>query len=311
MKILIAEDDTSSLIISRRTVEKLGHECLAARDGEEAWRLYLANPVDVILSDLMMPGLDGLELCRRVRERAREPYTYFIFLTAMSDRDHYLDGMKIGADDYLSKPLKRLDLEAGLIAGKRVTTLHRTLMEQKAELARLNRKLFEQARTDPMTGLGNRLRLEEDLEALGARVTRHHHCYCVGLCDVDDFKQYNDRYGHLPGNDVLRAVADAIAGGLRTSDTAYRYGGEEFLVILPEQTLESSAIAIDRIRRSIEDLAIPFEEDTPYGVVTISAGVACLPAGDEKSLDALLREADAALYSAKRAGKNRTALHEG
>ena len=167
MRILIAEDDTVSRTILRRAVEKIGHECLASADGEEAWSLYKENPdLDVIISDWMMPGVDGLELCRRVRNLDRDGYTYFIFLTALGDRGHLLQGLKAGADDYLSKPLDRDELGMRLTSALRVTDLHQRLAFQNVELEKLNRMLFEQSRQDPLTSLGNRLRLKEDLRVL-------------------------------------------------------------------------------------------------------------------------------------------------
>jgi two-component system chemotaxis response regulator CheY len=306
LKILIAEDDAVSRTILRRAVEKLGHECQAAADGEEAWALYKENPdLDVIISDWMMPGVDGLELCRRVRGDNRDGYTYFIFLTALGDREHLLQGLEAGADDYLSKPLDRDELGMRLTSALRVTELHRRLAFQNGELEKLNRMLFEQSRQDPLTSLSNRLRLREDLQVLQSRTERYGHNYAVVLCDVDFFKAYNDRYGHIAGDDVLRQVAATISSGLRTGDTAYRYGGEEFLVVLPEQDAEAAVAITDRLRQAVEDLGLPHADGGPGGVLTISAGVAVSAgAGDT---DGLLKAADEALYAAKSGGRNRVA----
>ena len=307
MKILIAEDDAVSRKILRRAVEKIGHECLAAADGEEAWTLYKEDPdLDVIISDWMMPRVDGLELCRRVRADNRDGYTYFIFLTALGDREHLLQGLEAGADDYLSKPLDRDELGMRLTSALRVTELHRRLAFQNGELEKLNRMLFEQSRQDPLTSLGNRLRLREDLQVLQSRTERYGHSYAVVLCDVDFFKAYNDRYGHLAGDDVLRQVAATISSGLRTGDTAYRYGGEEFLVVLPEQDAEAAAAITDRLRQAVENLGIPHADGGPGGVLTISAGVAV--SNGSGDADGLLKAADKALYAAKSEGRNRVAL---
>ena len=308
MRILIAEDDVVSRTILRRAVEKIGHECIAAADGEEAWTLYKENPnLDVIISDWMMPGVDGLELCRRVRDDQHDGYTYFIFLTALGDREHLLMGLEAGADDYLSKPLDRGELQVRLISASRVTALHRRLAQQNDELERLNRRLFEQSREDPLTRLGNRLRLREEFEVLQARVRRYAHSYSVVLCDVDHFKGYNDLYGHLEGDEVLQKVAGTISCHLRSGDTAYRYGGEEFLIVLPEQDLQSATSVADRLRQAIEGLGIPHEANEPPGVVTISAGAAAVSHESPRSTDELLTEADEALYAAKQAGRNRVA----
>lgn len=312
MRVLIAEDDTVSRMILRRAIEKLGHECQAAEDGVEAWKMYRETPsVDVIISDWMMPGMDGLELCNKVRSlmESREGYTFFIFLTALGDKEHAFKGLQAGADDYLSKPLDRDELRARLITATRVTSLHKQLTQQKGELERLNRELYWQARTDPLTRLGNRLRLREDLEALRARVDRYGHIYSMVLCDIDFFKLYNDRYGHLAGDEVLQRVAEALMEVLRAGDSSYRYGGEELLAVLPEQALESASVAADRLRAAVEAMGIPHEGHLTPGVVTISVGVATLAPGESKSSSALIKEADEALYRAKELGKNKVSSY--
>ena len=256
-----------------------------------------------------MPGIDGLELCRSIREEERDGYTYFIFLTALGDKGHLQSGLEAGADDYLSKPLDRDELQVRLISASRVTALHWRLAYQNEELEMLNRKLFDQSREDALTHLGNRLRLREDLETLSAQVERYGHTYCTMLCDVDFFKAYNDTYGHLAGDEVLKRVADVISENLRGGDLAYRYGGEEFLIILPQQSAESAVSTADRLRGAAEDLRIPHEKNPP-GVVTISVGVAALSASELKSADDLLKEADEALYRAKESGRNRVVSYE-
>lgn len=304
MKILVAEDDAASRLILQKAVEKLGHECLVAEDGEKAWKLYLNTPgIDVIISDWMMPGMDGLELCRNVREQERNNYTYFIFLTALGDRNYQRMGLQMGTDDYLTKPLDREELELRLISASRVTALHQRLAEQNAKLEELNSQFADQARTDPLTGLGNRLRLQEDLQVLSSRVERYGQTYCAVLCDIDFFKPYNDTYGHPAGDEVLRRVASVIASHCRIGDVAYRYGGEEFLLILPEQSLETGIELAKRLRRAVEELKIRHEAKEPPGVMTISAGVAAL-SENHHTTDDLLVEADNALYKAKEDGRN-------
>lgn len=304
MKILVAEDDAASRLILQKAVEKLGHECLTAEDGEKAWKLYRnTSNIDVIISDWMMPGMDGLKLCRNVREQERNNYTYFIFLTALGDRNYQRMGLQTGTDDYLTKPLDREELELRLISASRVTALHQRLAEQNAKLEELNSQLADQARTDPLTGLGNRLRLQEDLQVLSSRVERYGQTYCAVLCDIDFFKPYNDTYGHPAGDEVLRRVASVIASHCRIGDVAYRYGGEEFLLILPEQSLETGIELAKRLRRAVEELKIRHEAKEPPGVMTISAGVAAL-SENHHTADDLLVEADNALYKAKEDGRN-------
>jgi two-component system cell cycle response regulator len=311
MRILIAEDDAVSRLILQKAVEKLGHACLIAVDGTQAWELYQQSSIDVLVSDWMMPGIDGPELCQRVRAHGSMTYTYFIFLTALRDKEYVLSGMQAGADDYLTKPFDRDELAVKLIAAARITALHQQLEAQRAELQRLNTHLFTQAHRDALTGLGNRRQLDEDLATLRERVERYRHRYSVALCDIDAFKQYNDNYGHAAGDEVLRQVAQVMARSCRTGDVAYRYGGEEFLLRLAEQSGALAALAVERLRHAVEGLAIPHRATTPAGVVTISAGVAELLPGEHKSVAAVLQEADAALYRAKKAGRNRVVISDG
>jgi len=256
------------------------------------------------MSDWMMPGLTGLELCRNIRADTAGGYTYIIMITSQGGHDEILEGMSAGADDYLIKPLDSDDLEARLIPAARVTSLHLQLSNQRVELDGLNEELMAIARRDPLTGLRNRRALEEDLELLEARVTRYGHRYCMGLLDVDHFKSYNDTYGHPAGDVILQAVAVQLEDHARGGDALYRYGGEEFLCIFPEQSLATGTLAIQRMRIGVERLSIP-HADNSLGVLTISAGMAMLDPGHTRSASEVLKEADEALYRAKQLGRNR------
>jgi diguanylate cyclase (GGDEF)-like protein len=304
MKILVAEDDPTSRLIAQAAVRALGHECRTASDGAEAWSAFQADQPDVVISDWMMPGLTGLQLCANIRAHSPTGYCYFIMVTKQGGLDEILEGMSAGADDYLVKPLDCDDLAARLIAAGRVTALHRQLMQQRTELEVLNHELAEIARRDPLTGLGNRRALHEYLELFEARVARYGHRYCLALLDVDLFKSYNDTFGHQAGDDILQTVAAQLTDHARGGDALYRYGGEEFLCIFPEQSLTTGTIAVERMRESIQGLAIP-HPGNPLGVLTISAGMAVLEAGHTTSASAVLKEADVALYEAKHLGRNR------
>jgi diguanylate cyclase (GGDEF)-like protein len=303
VKILVADDDTTSRLIAEKVLRSLGHECQSVGDGEQAWNAYRSQNPDVVISDWTMPGLSGLELCRRIRAEAGS-YTYFILVTSHDGLDRILEGMSAGADDYLLKPLDSDDLQARLIAAGRVTSLHGELDVHRAELERLNVELTEIALRDPLTGLGNRIALDEDLEQLEARVLRYGHRYCLALLDVDHFKAYNDSYGHQAGDQALQLVAAELKKEARGGDAVYRYGGEEFLCILPEQSLATATIAIQRMRSGLEGLAIP-RADSPGGTLTLSAGLAILEPGHGKGVGEVLKEADDALYRAKHLGRNR------
>jgi two-component system cell cycle response regulator len=304
MKILIADDDVSSRRIIEMVLRRLGHECTTAVDGARAWDAFQSVQPDVVISDWMMPGLTGLELCRNVRTHSRAGYTYFILVTSHGALDQINEGMNAGVDDYLVKPLDPDDLEARLIAATRITSLHLRLAGQRTELEALNHELVTIARRDPLTGLGNRRALQEDLDLLEARVNRYGHRYCMALLDVDHFKAYNDTYGHPAGDEVLQTVAEKVKSHIRGGDALYRYGGEEFLCVFPEQSLATGTLAVERMRFGVAGLAIP-HRGTSLGVLTISAGMAVLDPGHTRSAGEVLKQADDALYRAKELGRNR------
>jgi two-component system chemotaxis response regulator CheY len=304
MRILVADDDPTSRLIVATALHSLGHDCATVTDGALAWEAFQQHQPDVVISDWMMPGLTGLELCRRIRKHDNGRYVYFIMVSGQRLVDEILEGMTAGADDYLIKPLDPDDLQARLIAASRVTSLHQQLAEQRTQLESLNEELAAIARHDPLTGLGNRRALQEDLELLEARVSRYGHRYCMALIDVDHFKSYNDTYGHQAGDEVLRSVAEQLTACARTGDALYRYGGEEFLCIFPEQSMPSGTHAVDRMRVGVQDLSLPHGSN-PFGVLTVSAGLAMLDPENIRPASAVIKEADVALYRAKQLGRNR------
>lgn len=301
LRVLVADDDASCRLVLRATVERLGYECEMASDGNDAWEKLQEWKPDVLITDWMMPGLDGPELCRRARQRSDEGYTYVILATALGEHENVLEGMEAGADDYLTKPISPFDVRARLVAAKRVTGLHK-------ELERLHDALAVQARTDQLTGLGNRLRLHEDLEAMQDRAVRYGHGYCLAICDLDDFKQFNDTYGHLAGDQALAAIAATFEAATRHADCVYRYGGEEFLVTLPGQTLAEARVALERLRAAVERLAIPHEASRAAAVMTVSVGISEWRAEALDTVAAVLARADDALYRSKDAGRNRVTV---
>lgn len=297
MKVLVADDDPGSLLVARAAVERAGHECLAAADGDEAWTLFLAHRPDAVVTDRMMPGMDGLALCRAIRAHETDLYTYIVLLTSQDSQEDVLAGLEAGADDYVTKPLDPFVLRARLLVALRVTTLH-------ADLAHYRKVLSRQARTDPLTGLYNRLKLSEDLEQLHARSARYGEQYSVAMCDVDNFKSYNDIYGHQAGDLALRNVAAALLGQVRKSDGVYRFGGEEFLLVLPRQGLADAKTLLERALDAVRKLQIEHRGD-PSGELRLSAGISMYGARHAVDADTLLGEADTALYTAKAAGRDR------
>jgi diguanylate cyclase (GGDEF)-like protein len=301
MRILVVDDEPLSRHMVQAAVDRLGHQWTAAQDGQAAWQCLTQDKPEVLITDLLMPGIDGQELSRRLRADTRAGYTYIILVTVLSDRQDVVRGMQAGADDYLIKPLHLSDLQARLIAAQRVTDLHTELDRHRAELAHL-------ARHDPLTGLGNRRSLQDDLEVLHARSQRYGRRFALAMCDIDRFKAYNDTHGHQAGDQALGTVATTIAQELRGGDSVYRYGGEEFLLILPEQTLDTALVAVERVRSAVQRLAIPQPAAGPGGRLTLSAGIAAFDPDEAPTAEELLQRADAALYRAKSAGRNQLAL---
>jgi diguanylate cyclase (GGDEF)-like protein len=304
MNVVVVDDDPLVRLVLAKAVSSTGHVAMPTDSGEGALQLLGSNPVDVVVSDWMMPGMSGLELCRRIRARDSMEYVYFMLVTALDDSDHALAGIAAGVDDCLVKPVRPFDLKLRLMVAERVTDLHRRLAERQRGLERTNVEMAATARQDPLTGLGNRLKMAEDLEVFRSRRDRYHEPFGVALFDIDHFKSLNDAAGHLAGDKALRQVAAVIRKELREADMAYRYGGEELLVVLPAGVRRVAAAA-ERIRKAVEHAAIPHPgRPGPETVVTLSVGVAAAE-GDAESY---LLAADAALYRAKSEGRNRMAV---
>ena len=302
LRVLVVDDSAMLRRVLQRGVERSGHVCQAAGDGVEALEMLDTFRPDVVISDWEMPRMDGPELCRRVRERSSDTYPYFIFLTSLDQREHILAAMDAGADDYLEKPFDPHALDAALVAASRVTDLHARLREQRDDLKLLNIRLHSDARVDPLTGISNRLRLREDL---AARLLSSESGASIALLDIDFFKRLNDSEGHVAGDEVLVAVAATIRDAIRAGDTVYRYGGEEFLVLLPNATLDAAVGAVERIRLALTTRAIPHPDSSVASTVSLSGGVAWTAPGGTEPMQDWIRRADEALYAAKAAGRNR------
>ena len=308
LDILVVDDDESARRLLASALRAQNHTCRAAGDAEEALRLLQERRADVVLCDWEMPGMSGLELCGRTRANDGEArYTYFILMTGHDDHQRLLEAMMAGADDYQRKPVVLEELEARLVLASRVVALHRRLGERTASLRRDSQRLYNASHTDTLTGVGSRLALDEALDALRSERERYGRRASLAVCDVDFFKQYNDRFGHVAGDEALRQIAQTIKAHLRASDRVYRYGGEEFVVLLPEQDVDEAAAAIDRVRDQVQRLAI--DAATSSEVLTISAGVAELEQ-DVSGTD-WVKRADAALYRAKATGRNRVETDAG
>jgi diguanylate cyclase (GGDEF)-like protein len=308
LAVLVVDADGRSRAATHTMVAGMGHACAVLADGLEAWEAHRTRKVDVVLSDWKIPGLDGLQLCRRIRQGdVDRSYTRFILASGPDERERFRSGLEAGVDDYITKPIVHDELAARLEAARRVVLLHRRLRDRYSALRRDSDRSFAAARTDVLTSMPNRRALDETLTALAEREARLGQRYSAALLDVDEFKSYNDHFGHLAGDEVLRRIAAALHTQLRQDDALYRYGGEEFLVILPKQSLAQAATAMARARAAIERLAIPHASGAGRPFVTVSIGVAELDP-DASSVDGWVRRADLALYAAKAGGRNRIEL---
>jgi diguanylate cyclase (GGDEF)-like protein len=305
LDVLVVDDDPASRRSLAQAVLALGQRCRVAGDGREALQLHLARRADVILSEWRMPNVDGLELCRRTREAPVEEVPHFVLITALRGKESFLEGMRAGADDYLVKPLEPEVLDARLRAAFRIAGARQSLVVRSRALERESERLRAAAAVDPLTQASNRLRLERDLERFADCAVRYGHRYCAAVCDIDWFKSYNDQFGHLAGDDALRIVSDAIRGQLRRGDEFYRVGGEEFLAVLPEQSLSTARSCMERVRAAVAGLK-PAAEGGPLARrLTISVGLAEFrPAPGGQAIKPWLERADAALYRAKARGRN-------
>jgi diguanylate cyclase (GGDEF)-like protein len=294
-RVLVAEDDPMFRKILCSWLGSWGYHVTVAEDGAKAWELLQeANAPHLLILDWIMPKLNGIDLCRLVRERASSPYQYILLVTAKDDKQDLVRGLEAGADDYLSKPFDRNELRARLRTGGRILTLQDDHLKAREELHR-------QATHDGLTGIWNRNAILELLQRQFELATRRGSNIGLIMLDVDHFKQVNDLYGHLAGDLVLIDVASRMHEAVRSYDLLGRYGGEEFLVVIPDCDPEQVRTCAERIRSAVAEK--PVSADSMLIDVTVSAGVAMLSSGLNTAREGLVA-ADTALYRAKAAGRN-------
>jgi two-component system cell cycle response regulator len=289
MRILIAEDHPHLGLLLREQLRPWGYEAVLVHDGCAALEaICAADAPRLALLDWLMPGMDGIEVCRRIRAESADSYAYLILMTGQGGRQQMLEGLEAGADEFLTKPVEPAELKARLGSGRRIIDMQEQLRDQ--------------ASRDGLTGLWNRAATLNILTRELDRAQREGQPLAVVLADLDHFKRINDTFGHLAGDGVLRHTARRMLGSLRPYDVVGRYGGEEFLIILPGCGSAAALGLAERLRRCVG--ADPVEAEGADVSVTLSLGVAVTDGQANPDAVELLRAADMALYAAKRAGRN-------
>ena len=302
--VLIAEDDPIFLRILRSCLESWNYLVHPCDNGLDAWKaLQQENAPQMAILDWMMPGMDGIDICRRLRGLQQDSYRYVLLLTSKDDKQEVVQGLEAGADDYLTKPFNVAELHARVRAGKRILELQNALIQARESLR------FE-ALHDQLTGVWNRGAVMSLLQREVQRRQRSGEALGVIMADVDHFKNINDSYGHLVGDAVLAEVAARLTASVRGYDLVGRYGGEEFLIIVPGCDPKGLVVSAERLRRVIADR--PIDSTAGPIVATLSVGLVSVNADNVDPIEhiALVQAADSALYRAKAGGRNRVEIAE-
>lgn len=305
MKILVVDDSKSIRLLVAECLKTLGHEVCFAENGSDCLQFVANQSVDLILMDVEMPNLNGVEATKAIREIKKDDWFPIVFLTTKSDDDSFANGILAGGDAYLLKPLNALRLQLTVIAMERIYLMRQKLFNTQKELQQVNLELERLSLFDQLTGLANRRNFDTTLDRQFAWARRSKSPLSLIMCDVDFFKIFNDSYGHQQGDDCLFQVAAAIkAQAKRPIDLACRYGGEEFSVILPETDLQGARVVAELIREAVFARHIPHMGSKVADSVSLSLGVATY-VGQFQNPSQLIKVADDALYAAKVHGRNR------
>jgi two-component system cell cycle response regulator len=302
-KILVVDDHEDNVEVLRARLESRGYEVEGAMNGQEALDTVDRWCPDLILLDVMMPDMDGLEVVRRLKANAALPFIPVIMQTALDSTERMVAGLEAGADDYVTKPINFAELEARVRSLLRIKKLQQDLAEREKELSEMNDKLLRISLTDGLTGVDNRRALEQRLHEMFEHSLRLHEPVSVVMCDIDHFKKVNDTYGHAAGDAVLKQFAGILKEEAREIDRVGRYGGEEFLLLLPGTVLDAAVTFAERLRHRVDSHTFSYEGGTLKR--TVSFGVASWPHPKIKGREGMLKAADDALYVAKESGRNR------
>jgi len=308
VRVLVVDDLPDNVEILRARLESRGYEVDTAENGEEALARVKAAPPQLILCDVMMPGIDGYEVARRIKDDAKTgalPFIPIILVTALGETEHIVQGLNTGADDYIAKPYHFQELEARVRAMLRIKRLQDELDLKNRELEVANKRLRKLSITDGLTELFNHRHVHELLQEEFERSRRTEEPLAVTMIDLDKFKNVNDTYGHPTGDVVLYETARILRETAREIDMVGRYGGEEFIVILPNTDEEEAAAFAERVRSAVETHVFRDEDVGVELRMTCSSGVASFPVPGVQTPEQLLKLADEGLYMAKESGRNR------
>lgn len=308
MKALVIEDSRTSQAMIAHLLRDIGIEPVQAESGETGLALYAQRRPDLILLDVVLPDIDGLEVARRIRaEEGPGDWTPIVFLTGRASDTDLEAGIEAGGDDYLIKPINPVVFAAKVRAMSRIAQMRDKLLETTHQLDQVNRELMRLSAMDGLTGLANRRHFDTVLRAEWERGERRRHPVSLLMCDVDHFKPFNDNYGHLHGDECLRRISSALQFAIRRPcELAARYGGEEFALLLPETSAPHAMEIAESVRANVERLEIEHGH-APKGRVSISIGVATRVPNTQLSPERLIALADKALYLAKKGGRDRAA----
>jgi diguanylate cyclase (GGDEF)-like protein len=302
-RILVVDDHEDNIELLRARLEAWGYRVDAAHDGKQALEQVHASPPDLILLDVMMPAVDGNEVARRIKQNPALPFIPIIMQTALDSTESKVEGLEAGADDYITKPIEFAELKARLRSMLRIKRLQEELEERERQLLEANERLKHMSRTDALTGLENRRSIEKQLDILFAHGERLSEPLACVMSDLDRFKSVNDDHGHQAGDAVLKQFAAILKREAREIDIVGRYGGEEFIVLLPGTVLDAAVTFAERVRKQVEAHTFVFDGGSLQR--TASFGVAGWPHPRVSNCDQLVRAADDALYVAKETGRNR------
>ncbi len=302
-RILVVDDVPVNIQLLVTYLSAEGYEVISAKDGRDAMKAVKEHQPDLVLLDVMMPKMNGFEVCQAIKSDDATKFIPVILVTALNEPEDKVKGMNSGADDFLAKPFNKLELLVRVRSLLRIKHLHDELQEKVIELQRTKEELRQLAITDGLTGLYNYRYFKEQLQQELNRAHRHNLNISVVMIDIDHFKRYNDKNGHPAGDVVLKDIARLLRDNVRNIDLAARYGGEEFSLILIETDKPPAKIVSEKIRKLVEDYDFAYESSQPDGKLTISSGVATFPE-DGEDFDTLVSQADQRLYRAKESGRN-------